>query len=206
MSVHDAPLDFSLTPLQGRRRVRPPVTAAPHDISSPAVPAVTVVSRELLAELAPPPPAPPVGPALANEPALSRGLAQVLNAALIDSSFCAAFLASPATAARRAALSPERTFGTTLPDAVLRLDAPAVTEAELALLGCLAPPTSLAGAARDLMRLSAEATWTDSSPGADRVAYSGSRRRQAARNLLSAMPAAPTIAPASYEGRLAGAA
>jgi hypothetical protein len=109
--------------------------------------------------------------------ALSPGLSQTLNAALIDPAFCAAFLASPVAAVRRAARAPGETFGTTLPDPALQLAAPVVTEVDLALLGCVAPPSSLAVAARELLRLCAESAWTD-----------GAR------------------APACYEGRLAGAA
>jgi hypothetical protein len=148
----------SLLPLHGRRPARPPDGAAPSDTITPALPETAWTGS-----------GPDWHPWEQPQAALSPGLAQLVNAALIDSAFCAAFLASPVAAAQRARRAPAQTFGTTLPDPELQLGPVRMTEADLALLGCMAPPSTLSVAARtllDLSRVPAELTAPASQEGA----------------------------------------
>ena len=94
-------------------------------------------------------------PAALSSPAaqtvrLSPGLAQLLNACLMDDAFCRAFLASPVGAASRAVQVPGTTFGCTLPDPALQLPALVLDDADLALLRRLPRASSLAAMAASL--------------------------------------------------------
>ena len=137
-------------------------------------------------------------------PALSPGLARLLNAALIDSTFGEAVVESPIDAARRvtgAAGVAGDVFGTTLPDPALHLTLPALSESEWAVLAQMPCTASLAAAARELRRLCAlVASAASAAIHTDTVAHTH-LTEPAQRPLLQEV-----WSPASLEGALAGVA
>ena len=137
---------------------------------------------------------------LAPTPVLPSGLARLLNAALIDSTFAALFLASPVDAARQASETSGEVFGTSLPDPALRLTLPALSEAEWALLRRLPRTESLAAVAQELRRLASRATIHEL------AAHSVQSVHTRALREATAPPSSPLSAPASPGGALAGAA
>jgi hypothetical protein len=156
--------------------LEPPRAAA---VGIPEVPRVAGVFSEAEWVGGPGLAAPASSPA--RGPALSSGLARLLNAAAIDSTFGALFLKSPMEAARQATNPAGDLFGAGLPDATLRLTLPELTGPEWAMLRQLPTTESLAAAARALRSLAQGAT-------------------------IFAVQAVPLNAPASQEGALAGAA
>jgi len=146
----------------------------------------------------------------AGAPRLSPGLARLLNAALIDSTFGELFMESPIAAAHRVtgsagtAEAAGTLFGTTLPDPALRMTLPALSESEWDVLSQMPHTTSLAAAARELRRLSAVAVAVAAPVVVHGVADSPTQ----AEMRMTLLPDVRMAyrAPASHEGALAGAA
>jgi len=146
-------------------------------------------------------PAPIPAPTLSPAPVLSPGLARLLNAALLDSTFAAHFLSSPVEAARLAVETSGDVFGTTLPSPALRLTLPALSDAEWTVLHRLPRAESLAAAAQELRRLAVPTpTPSYDAPPAAAPAYDTALRE------VTPSPPRPLRAPSSPEGALAGAA
>ena len=144
------------------------------------------------------------GPAPLVAPALSPGLARLLNAALIDSTFGEAFVESPIDAARRvtgAAGVSGDVFGTTLPDPALHLTLPALSESEWAVLAQMPRTASLAAASRELRRLCALAA-----SAASTVIHSDAGAHTSPTEPVQRPPLQEVWSPASLEGALAGVA
>lgn len=156
-------------------------------------------------------------PATPVAPALTPGLARLLNAALIDPTFAALFLGSPIAAARRvvgAVGELGELLGTTLPDPALRLTLPALSETEWAVLGHMPRATSLEAAARELRRLcslaegaaSAAAHAVDAADAAPRRTQGAAGAHRQSVEPDRALLLHEGWSPARREGALAGAA
>lgn len=99
--------------------------------------------------------APEAAHASAAPVTLSRGLAQVLNACVLDAEFCEAFLARPETAVRDAIASPGETLGCALPNPALQVPPLTLVEADWGVLRLLGAPMSLQALAERLVEISA---------------------------------------------------
>lgn len=144
----------------------PALPAAPGVLPlPPLLPPAPLVPATLLPE---PPPAAFAGRAEATAPQpaanpapLSRGLAQLLNACVLDAGFRTAFLAAPLRAAVDAARRPGETFGCPLPDPALQVAGVQLDDADRAFLRRLPPMASLKDFAGYLARPASPAGWQD---------------------------------------------
>ena len=151
-------------------------------------------------------PAPIPTPTLSPAPVLSPGLARLLNAALVDSTFAAHFLSSPVEAAQLATETSGDVFGTALPSSALRLTLPALSDAEWTVLHRLPRAESLAAAAQELRRLAAPTPTRTVTYDAPHAAPPAEPAYAAALHEVTPSPLRPLRAPSSPEGALAGAA